>query len=33
MKIDKTTSKIQLIKFGIGVIAGVTIYLLIQLIF
>lgn len=33
MKTDKTTTRIQLIKFGIGIIAGVTIYLLLTLIF
>lgn len=33
MKADKTTFKIQLVKFGIGIIVGVTSYLLIKLIF
>ncbi len=28
----KTTQRIQLIKFGIGIIAGISIYLLIKLI-
>lgn len=30
---NKTTSKIQLIKFGIGIVIGAAIYLFIQLIF
>ncbi len=33
MKTANTNNKIQLIKFGIGIVVGITIYLLIKAIF